>query len=77
MISTPLEGPARRPVAFRTAIIAITLPVFLMLIDAILKLTVTDKENGIRKVVDVLGTPLVALLIAVLFAYFALGLGSV
>ncbi len=72
----PSRQPGRRRVAFRTALIAITLPVFLMLIDAILKLTVTDKENGIRKVVDVLGTPIVALLIAVIFAYFALGLGS-
>ena len=51
----PSREPGRRPVAFRTAIIAITLPVFLMLVDAILKLTVTDQENGIRKVVDVLG----------------------
>ncbi|OFE18896.1 gluconate transporter [Humibacillus sp. DSM 29435] len=72
----PSRQPGRRRVAFRTALIAITLPVFLMLIDAILKLTVTDKENSIRKVVDVLGTPIVALLIAVIFAYFALGLGS-
>ncbi|EWT03551.1 gluconate transporter [Intrasporangium oryzae NRRL B-24470] len=68
--------PGRRRVGFATAIIAITLPVVLMLIDAITKLLVTDKENGTRKVVDFLGTPVVALLIAVLFCYIALGLGS-
>lgn len=72
----PSNQPGRRRVGFRTAIVAIALPVLLMLIDAILKLTVTDKENGIRKVVDVLGTPAVALLLAVLFGYFALGIGS-
>ncbi|MEO7447747.1 MAG: SLC13 family permease [Humibacillus sp.] len=69
-------APGRKRVAFGTAIIAITLPVLLMLIDAVTKLVVTDADNGVRKVVDFLGTPVVALLIAVLFCYVALGLGS-
>ena len=34
------------------------------------------RTTGVRKVVDVIGTPVVALLIAVIFCYFALGLGS-
>lgn len=74
-LEAPL-APGRKRVAFGTAIIAITLPVLLMLIDAVTKLVVTDEDNGLRKVVDFLGTPVVALLIAVLFCYVALGLGS-
>jgi GntP family gluconate:H+ symporter len=72
----PTNQPGRRRVGFGAAIVAITLPVALMLIDAIVKLTVTDENNQVRKVVDVIGTPVVALLIAVIFCYFALGLGS-
>ena len=72
----PPLAPGRKRVGFATAIIAITLPVGLMLIDAITKLVITDEENGFRKVVDFLGTPVVALLIAVLFCYVALGFGS-
>jgi gluconate:H+ symporter, GntP family len=66
----------RKRVSFATAIIGITLPVVLMLIDAITKLAVTDEEAGVRTVVDFIGTPIVALLIAVLYCYIALGLGS-
>ena len=66
----------RRQVPFSSALIAITLPVMLMLIDAIAKLVVTDEETGFRKVTDFLGTPVVALLIAVIFCYFALGLAT-
>jgi GntP family gluconate:H+ symporter len=66
----------RRRVGFGSAIIAITLPVLLMLVDAITKLLVTDENAGVRKVIDVFGTPVVALLIAVIFCYFRLGLAS-
>jgi GntP family gluconate:H+ symporter len=66
----------RRQVPFASALIAITLPVVLMLIDAIAKIVVTDEETGFRKVTDFLGTPVVALLIAVIFCYFALGLAT-
>jgi GntP family gluconate:H+ symporter len=71
----PVE-PGRRGVRFGTAIIAITLPVLLMLADAITKIVVSDKNAASRQVFDLLGTPTVALLIAVLFCYFFLGLGS-
>ena len=69
-------APGRKRVSFASAIIGITLPVVLMLVDAITKLTVTDEEQGVRKTMDFIGTPIVALLIAVLFCYVALGLGS-
>jgi GntP family gluconate:H+ symporter len=71
----PLE-PGRKRVGFTAAIIGITLPVVLMLVDAITKLLVTDEEAGIRKGMDFIGTPIVALLIAVIYCYFALGLAS-
>ena len=69
-------APGRKRVSFASAIIGITLPVVLMLVDAITKLTVTDEETGVRKTMDFIGTPIVALLIAVLYCYVALGLRS-
>ena len=69
-------APGRKRVGFGTAIIGITLPVVLMLVDAITKLLVTDEETGVRQTMDFIGTPIVALLIAVLYCYIALGLGS-
>ena len=69
-------APGRKRVGFAPAIIGITLPVVLMLLDAITKLLVTDEEAGIRKSMDFIGTPIVALLIAVIYCYFALGFGS-
>jgi GntP family gluconate:H+ symporter len=69
-------APGRKRVGFATAIIGITLPVVLMLVDAIAKLVVTDEKAGVRTIMDFIGTPIVALLIAVLYCYIALGLGS-
>ena len=69
-------APGRKRVGFAPAIIGITLPVVLMLVDAVTKLLVTDEEAGIRKSMDFIGTPIVALLIAVIYCYFALGFGS-
>jgi len=69
-------APGRKRVGFAPAIIGITLPVVLMLIDAITKIVVTDEETGVRKTMDFIGTPIVALLIAVIYCYIALGFGS-
>jgi GntP family gluconate:H+ symporter len=69
-------APGRRRVGFASAIIGITLPVVFMLADAITKLLVTDEKAGIRNVMDFIGTPIVALTVAVLYCYIALGLGS-
>ena len=69
-------APGRKRVGFAPAIIGITLPVMLMLLDAITKLVVTDEEAGVRQAMDFIGTPIVALLIAVMYCYFALGFGS-
>jgi GntP family gluconate:H+ symporter len=69
-------APGRKRVGFAPAIIGITLPVVLMLVDAVTKLTVTDDTAGIRTVMDFIGTPIVALLVAVIYCYIALGFGS-
>ena len=69
-------APGRKRVGFAPAIIGITLPVVLMLVDAVTKLTVTDEKAGIRTVMDFIGTPIVALLVAVIYCYIALGFGS-
>jgi GntP family gluconate:H+ symporter len=65
------EPSAKRP-SFFSALISIVLAVVLMLIGAIGALTL-DADNSVRKVTDVLGTPAVALLVAVLVAMLALG----
>jgi GntP family gluconate:H+ symporter len=65
----------KRP-GFFPALISITLPVILMLARAIAELTIKDKENGLRKILEFLGTPAVALLLAVLVAMAFLGFGS-
>ena len=69
-------APGRKRVGFAPAIIGITLPVVLMLLDAITKIIVTDEGAGVRKTMDFIGTPVVALLIAVIYCYIALGFGS-
>jgi GntP family gluconate:H+ symporter len=65
-------GVTRRP-GFVPAVVCITLPVLLMLIRAIGELTINDPDNGLRKVLDFIGTPAVALLAAVLLSMWFLG----
>ncbi|HWC82308.1 MAG TPA: gluconate:H+ symporter [Pseudonocardiaceae bacterium] len=62
---------ARRP-KFAITVATVLLPVVLMLAKAIADLTL-PKSNGARTVLDGVGTPLVALLIAVVVAMFTLG----
>jgi GntP family gluconate:H+ symporter len=69
--ASEVEPPAKRP-SFFAALISIILAVVLMLIGAIGALTL-DADNSVRKVTDVLGTPAVALLVAVLVAMLSLG----
>ena len=61
----------KRP-GFVPAVLSITLPVILMLLRAIGELTL-DEENGVRKFLEFLGTPAVALLLGVLVSMFFLG----
>jgi GntP family gluconate:H+ symporter len=67
-------GPSRRP-SFGAALASIVLAVLLMLIGAIGALVLSD-GNSVRKVTDFIGTPAVALLVAVLVAMVTLGRGA-
>lgn len=66
--------PVRRP-SFGMTIATVLLPVVLMMGKALADIF-APQGSGIRVVLDNLGTPLVALLIAVLVAMFTLGRGS-
>lgn len=65
----------RRP-GFGVTLATVLLPVVLMLAKALADIVVDDPEQRVQQVLDVLGTPLVALLIAVLVAVFTLGRGA-
>ncbi|MGN0063474.1 MAG: GntP family permease [Nocardioides sp.] len=64
----------RRP-SFAAAVFCILLPVLLMLARAIAELAIDDPENGLQKVLVFIGTPSVALLLAVLASMVFLGFG--
>jgi GntP family gluconate:H+ symporter len=61
----------RRP-AFAAAVITILVPVVLMLLRAIGEL-VLDEGNGVRDVLTLIGTPIVALLAGLVLAMFTMG----
>jgi gluconate:H+ symporter, GntP family len=64
----------RRP-SFRITMLSVLLPVVLMLGKAVADISVKDEKVPARVVFDVLGTPLVALLIAVVVGMFSFGVG--
>ncbi|MFJ9579992.1 gluconate:H+ symporter [Streptomyces sp. NPDC101191] len=73
MIPTrPSEELERRP-GFGVTVATVLLPVVLMLVKALVDIVVDDPENGVQKVTDVIGSPLIALLTAVIVAMFTLG----
>jgi len=63
--------PTRQP-ALGATIVTVLLPVVLMLARAIGQLTL-DKDNAFRSVLDVIGTPIVAMLAGVVLAMFTMG----
>ncbi|MDT5133626.1 MAG: gluconate:H+ symporter, GntP family, partial [Mycobacterium sp.] len=65
----------RRP-SFASTLFSILLPVALMLGKALVDIFINDQNNVARQVFDVLGRPLVALLIAVVVGMFTLGRGA-
>jgi gluconate:H+ symporter, GntP family len=69
---TAVEAPPRRLPGLVPTIITVLLPVVLMLLRAIGELTL-DEDSGLRSVLDVLGTPMIALLAGVILAMFTLG----
>ncbi|MGV9670382.1 MULTISPECIES: GntP family permease [unclassified Gordonia (in: high G+C Gram-positive bacteria)] len=72
----PADGPTSRRPGFGITMATVLLPVVLMLGKAIAEIVVADDGNPIRQVLDVLGTPLIALLVAVMVAMVTFGRGS-
>lgn len=67
----PVE-PAHRP-RFGATVFTVLLPVALMLVKALVDIVVDDPADTVQKVADVVGSPLIALLAAVLVGMFTLG----
>jgi GntP family gluconate:H+ symporter len=65
----------RRP-SFAITLFSVLLPVVLMLGKALVDIFIDDKTNVLRQVFDTLGTPLIALLLAVIVGIFTLGRGA-
>ncbi|MEV4941739.1 gluconate:H+ symporter [Streptomyces zaomyceticus] len=68
----PSEDLEKRP-GFGVTVATVLLPVVLMLVKALVDIVVDDPENSVQKVTDVIGSPLIALLTAVIVALFTLG----
>ncbi|WP_335941185.1 GntP family permease [Streptomyces sp. PTD5-9] len=68
----PSEELDRRP-GFGATLATILLPVVLMLVKALVDIVVDDPENHVQRVTDVIGSPLIALLAAVVVGMFTLG----
>ncbi|GAA3487398.1 gluconate:H+ symporter [Streptomyces cremeus] len=64
---------AVRVPSFGATIATVLLPVFLMLAKALVDIVVDDPGHTVQRVFDVIGSPLIALLAAVLVAMFTLG----
>ena len=65
----------RRP-SFASTLFSILLPAGLMLGKALVDIFIADKANEARQTFDILGTPLVALLLTVVVGMFTLGRGA-
>ncbi|ASR01301.1 GntP family permease [Gordonia rubripertincta] len=72
----PDDGPTTKRPSFGITMFSVLLPVVLMLGKALAEIFVDDEDQPFRRVLDILGTPLIALLIAVVVAMFTLGRGS-
>lgn len=68
-------GNPRRP-SFGMTLFSVLLPVVLMLGKALVDIFIDDENQWFRVTFDVLGTPLVALLLAVIVGFFTLGRGA-
>jgi GntP family gluconate:H+ symporter len=71
----PLTATRQRP-SFGITIFSVLLPVALMMGKALVDIFIADENNPVRQTFDILGRPLVALLIAVIVGIFTLGGGA-
>jgi gluconate:H+ symporter, GntP family len=69
------EDRRRRP-SFGITLASVLLPVVLMLGKAAVDIFIDDKKQLLRQTFDILGTPLIALLLAVVVGMFTLGRGA-
>ncbi|MEV4522842.1 SLC13 family permease [Micromonospora tulbaghiae] len=74
-IDEPAGRRSRRAPALWAAVVTVLLPVVLMLLRAIGELTLGEGSAG-RKALDIVGTPIIALLAGVIFAMIFLGYRS-
>ncbi|MFC0098541.1 SLC13 family permease [Micromonospora marina] len=74
-IEEPAGRRSTRPPALWAAVVTVLLPVVLMLLRAIGELTLDEGTAG-RKALDIVGTPIIALLAGVIFAMIFLGYRS-
>ncbi|MEU7758135.1 MULTISPECIES: GntP family permease [Micromonospora] len=74
-IDEPVGRRSRRSPALWAAVVTVLLPVVLMLLRAIGELTLGEDTTG-RKALDIVGTPIIALLAGVIFAMIFLGYRS-
>jgi gluconate:H+ symporter, GntP family len=70
------DGESHRRPSFGITLASVLLPVVLMLGKALVDIFIDDKKSIVRQVFDTLGTPLIALLIAVVVGMFTLGRGG-
>ncbi|WP_328929272.1 GntP family permease [Streptomyces sp. NBC_00190] len=68
----PSADPEHRP-RFGATVFTVLLPVALMLVKALVDIVVNDPADPLQRVTDVAGSPLIALLAAVLVGMFTLG----
>ncbi|MFD0147743.1 MULTISPECIES: GntP family permease [unclassified Streptomyces] len=68
----PSEDLEKRP-GFAATVATVLLPVVLMLVKALVDIVVDNPDNAVQKVTDVIGSPLIALLAAVIVGLFTLG----
>ncbi len=73
--ATDQEEVPVRP-SFGVTLASVLLPVVLMMGKALADIFIDDETDPLRRTLDVLGTPLIALLIAVVVGMFTLGFGS-
>ncbi|GGT40938.1 gluconate:H+ symporter, GntP family protein [Streptomyces kurssanovii] len=62
----------KRP-SFGATVATVLLPVVLMMAKALVDIVVDNPENGVQRITDVIGSPLIALLAAVIVGLFTLG----
>jgi GntP family gluconate:H+ symporter len=66
-------APAAPAVGFGTVLAIILLPIGLILLQTFSSILITDEHNGVRRALGFVGAPLIALLAAVLVAFYVLG----